>query len=59
MQTAGGGKGGIAELFWRGNGQDDVVGRKLLGDVDEVDTNAGCRGLVVRVTGLTLQLTLQ
>jgi hypothetical protein len=41
VQTAGGGKGGIAELFWRGNGQDDVVGRKLLGDVDEVDTNAG------------------
>jgi hypothetical protein len=59
VQTADGGKGGIAEFFGGGDGQDDVVRRKLLGDVDEVDTNAGCRELVVRVMQLRLPRTLQ
>ena len=37
MQLAGGGEGGIAELFGCGDGQDDVVRRELLGDGQEVD----------------------
>lgn len=56
MQTACGGKSGIAELFRGGYGQDDVVGRKLLGDVDEVDTDAGCRALVVVMIGTSLHI---
>lgn len=59
MQSAGGSKGGIAKFFRCGNRQDDVVGRKLLGDVDEVDTDAGYGELVVTVVGWTLELTLQ
>lgn len=33
--------------------------RKLLGDVDEVDTDAGCRALVVTVMRLRLPHTLK
>jgi len=42
MQAAGRGKGGIAKLLGGGYGQDDVVGRKLLGNVDKVDGDASC-----------------
>jgi hypothetical protein len=35
------------------------MGRKLLGDVDEVDTNAGCGESAVMGVRLALKLTLQ
>ena len=41
MQSAGGGKGGIAKLFGGGDGEDDVAGRELLGDGYEVDGDTG------------------
>jgi hypothetical protein len=45
VQGAGRGKGGIAQLVGSGDGQDDIAGRKLLGDGDEVDGDAGCVGM--------------
>jgi hypothetical protein len=36
VQAARGCECGIAEFFGSGDGQDNVVRRKLLGDVDEV-----------------------
>jgi hypothetical protein len=44
VQTAGGTKGGIAKLVGGGDGEDDVVRRKLLGDIDEVDGDTGYIG---------------
>jgi hypothetical protein len=41
VQTAGGTQRGIAKLVGGRDGEDDVVRRKLLGYVDEVDGNAG------------------
>ena len=41
MQSAGRGQGGIAELFGSGDGEDYVAGRKLVGDGEEMDGNAG------------------
>ena len=51
MQTAGGTKGGITELVGGGDGEDDIVRRKFLGDVDEVDSNAGCEVLAMMILG--------
>jgi hypothetical protein len=45
VQCAGGSKGGIAKLFGRGNGKNDVVRRKSFGHGDEVDGDTGWQRL--------------